>query len=139
MHAYEHGIVIVFADGIARRVYPRFFTYGADYPEKYVVLLYDFLSVPHIITRVLLASIRFLARCPCPRCLIEKSQIHELGTTRDQQRRKRTRIDSHLRQQKVEMARGWIFEKGYGVRNAAVERVLAPESLVPTRVMNSIS
>jgi hypothetical protein len=37
MHAYEHGIVIPFADGILRRVFPRFFTYSADYPEKFVI------------------------------------------------------------------------------------------------------
>jgi len=36
MHAYEHGIVITCGDGITRRVFPRFFTYSADYPEKYV-------------------------------------------------------------------------------------------------------
>ena len=34
MHAYEHGIVIKCSDGITRRVFPRFFTYSADYPEK---------------------------------------------------------------------------------------------------------
>ncbi len=34
MEAYEHGIVITCADGISQRVYPRFFTYSADYPEK---------------------------------------------------------------------------------------------------------
>jgi hypothetical protein len=34
MKAYQHGIVIMFADGIARQVYPRFVTYSADYPEK---------------------------------------------------------------------------------------------------------
>jgi len=34
MHAYEFGIVIEFADGILRRVFPRLFTYSADYPEK---------------------------------------------------------------------------------------------------------
>lgn len=34
MHAYEFGIVIEFLDGICRRVFPRFFTYSADYPEK---------------------------------------------------------------------------------------------------------
>jgi hypothetical protein len=39
MHAYEHGIVIKCADGVMRRVYPRFFTYSADYPEKYVMIL----------------------------------------------------------------------------------------------------
>jgi Plavaka transposase len=34
IHAYKCGMVIKCADGIERRVYPRFFTYSADYPEK---------------------------------------------------------------------------------------------------------
>jgi hypothetical protein len=34
MDAYEHGIVIKCSDGITRRVFPWFFTYSADYPEK---------------------------------------------------------------------------------------------------------
>lgn len=34
VHAYEHGIVIDCIDGIRRRVYPRIFSYSADYPEK---------------------------------------------------------------------------------------------------------
>jgi hypothetical protein len=34
LYAYQHGIVILCADGIQRRVYPRIFTYSADYPEK---------------------------------------------------------------------------------------------------------
>jgi hypothetical protein len=34
MKAYQFGIIMVFADGILRRVFPRFFTYSADYPEK---------------------------------------------------------------------------------------------------------
>ena len=37
VHAYKYGIVIRCADGILRRVYPRIFTYSADYPEKYVI------------------------------------------------------------------------------------------------------
>lgn len=32
--AYRNGIVIRCADGIERRVYPRLFTYSANYPEK---------------------------------------------------------------------------------------------------------
>jgi len=32
--AYKHGIVIEFPDGIHRRVFPRFYCYSADYPEK---------------------------------------------------------------------------------------------------------
>ena len=34
LHAYTYGIVIKCIDGIERRVYPRIFTYSADYPEK---------------------------------------------------------------------------------------------------------
>ena len=34
VHAHKYGMVIRCADGIERRVYPRFFTYSADYPEK---------------------------------------------------------------------------------------------------------
>jgi len=34
LHAYKYGMVITCADGVKRRVYPRIFTYSADYPEK---------------------------------------------------------------------------------------------------------
>jgi len=34
IQAYKYGMVVKCADGIERRVYPRFFTYSADYPEK---------------------------------------------------------------------------------------------------------
>ena len=34
IHAMEYGIVIRCSDGVERRVYPRIFTYSADYPEK---------------------------------------------------------------------------------------------------------
>ena len=40
MEAYEHGIVVKCADGVIRRIYPRFFTYSADYPEKYMICHY---------------------------------------------------------------------------------------------------
>jgi hypothetical protein len=39
MDAYINGIVIEFPDGVLRRLFPRFFTYAADYPEKYVRIL----------------------------------------------------------------------------------------------------
>ena len=41
LHAYKYGIVIKCCDGIERRVYPRIFTYSADYPEKQVDMLID--------------------------------------------------------------------------------------------------
>lgn len=43
-HAYEHGIVIKFPDGIFRHVFPRIFTYAANYPEKYVVISLSYIS-----------------------------------------------------------------------------------------------
>lgn len=34
LDAYQHGIVLRCYDGVVRRIYPRIFTYSADYPEK---------------------------------------------------------------------------------------------------------
>ncbi|KAJ3813956.1 hypothetical protein F5876DRAFT_73351 [Lentinula aff. lateritia] len=34
LHAYKYGIVIKCFNGVECRIYPRFFTYSADYPEK---------------------------------------------------------------------------------------------------------
>jgi hypothetical protein len=36
IHVYKYGMVIRCTDGIERRIYPRIFTYSADYPEKWV-------------------------------------------------------------------------------------------------------
>ena len=35
--------------------------------------------------RVLLAKIKFLAQCPCPRCLIQKKNIGVIGTHANEQ------------------------------------------------------
>jgi hypothetical protein len=32
--AYVHGMLITCGDGVKRRIFPRIFTYAADYPEK---------------------------------------------------------------------------------------------------------
>ena len=37
MDAYKNGIVVRCGDGITHRVFPRFFSYSADYPEKWVL------------------------------------------------------------------------------------------------------
>ena len=34
LKAYTQGLVITCLDGITRRIFPRIFTYSADYPEK---------------------------------------------------------------------------------------------------------
>jgi hypothetical protein len=82
----------------------------------------------------MLASIKYLGQCPCPRCLVRKDQISALGTKLDSRRRDQIREDDMSRQENVEMTRGWIFEKGYRVLSAAVGRILSAMSLVPTRV-----
>lgn len=45
LHAYRHGIVVHCGDGITRRLFPRIFTYSADYPEKYNIFLHLFSRV----------------------------------------------------------------------------------------------
>ncbi|KAI0071414.1 hypothetical protein K474DRAFT_1735052 [Panus rudis PR-1116 ss-1] len=116
MHAYEHGIVILCSDGIWRRVYPRIFTYSADYPEK-----------------VLLASIRNLGTCPCPRCTIAKAKIPELGMKRDDARRvSEQRKHDHVYKWDMKRSRQHIYEKGRGVKSTPVEALLSKYSYVPT-------
>ncbi|XP_006454215.1 hypothetical protein AGABI2DRAFT_62391 [Agaricus bisporus var. bisporus H97] len=114
-YAYVHGVIVMCGGGVRRRLFPRLFTYSADYPEK-----------------VLLATIRFLGGCPCPRCKIKKQQISGLGSPDDSSRRKEARIDNLVRQKLVNKARKVIFG-GKGPGSTAVEKILQPLSMVPTR------
>ncbi|KAG2745118.1 hypothetical protein P692DRAFT_201655771, partial [Suillus brevipes Sb2] len=70
LHAYRHGIVLQCPDGIYRRIFPRIFTYSADYPEK-----------------ALIATIKDMGSCPCPRCLMSKASFDLLGLFSDMQDR----------------------------------------------------
>ncbi|KIJ06917.1 hypothetical protein PAXINDRAFT_19881 [Paxillus involutus ATCC 200175] len=116
LHAYEHGLVIKFPDGIFRRVFPHIFTYAADYPEK-----------------VLLTCLKFLGHCPCPRCLVEKDRIDCLGSKSDRhQRNDSIRVDNQQRWNWIEIARQKIFNFGRSVISKAVENLLGARSLVPT-------
>ena len=88
--------------------------------------------------RVLLATIRNFGSCPCPRCLVPKSKIPEVGTAIDDRRREKSRrVDSFTRNWNVSLAREYIYERGFGVRSAAVERLLAEESYTPTKVSHT--
>lgn len=84
---------------------------------------------------MIMACLKYLAQCPCPRCLLLKSKIPRLGTKRDaQERAKLMRVDDECRRKEVELVRKWIYEDGRSLTSAAVERMLGPRSLVPTRV-----
>ncbi|KIJ58126.1 hypothetical protein HYDPIDRAFT_34472 [Hydnomerulius pinastri MD-312] len=117
IRAYEHGIVLTCPDGIERRLFPRIFTYSADYPEK-----------------VLIANIRNLGACPCPRCIIPKDRVHNLAMERDTlQRQILARKDTKERRDKITAARRLIYEQHYVVDAPQVEVLLKEESLVPTK------
>ncbi|KIJ90122.1 hypothetical protein K443DRAFT_15498 [Laccaria amethystina LaAM-08-1] len=116
MDAYENGIVIMCCDGIARCFYLRIFSYAADYPEK-----------------VLLTTIRNMGGRPCPRCLIPKGHIHLVGTECDKvQRKLSARTNDNVYQEKIREAQALIYGKNWAVESAPVQRILKPQSLVPT-------
>jgi hypothetical protein len=140
LQAYKHGEAVECADGIKRRLYPRIFTYSADYPEKSAHLL------PHARTqltaycRVLIATVRDMGACPCPRCLVRKPDLYLLGTYQDQQlRHDHARHDDDAFRRAIRHARNLIYNKGYVVNSNSYEfETLNKMSLVPTEVLPSI-
>lgn len=134
LEAYEHGVVVSCCDGIMRRFYPRIFTYSADYPEKYVYSICILNSIDSNFTRVLIATVRNLGGCPCPRCLIPKNRIQNMGMPQDRQQRQTLSRSDEKRRMLVNDARSLIYEHNYAVGSAAVEHILKPQSWVPTSV-----
>ncbi|KIL55572.1 hypothetical protein M378DRAFT_90703 [Amanita muscaria Koide BX008] len=117
MHAYVHGIEHVFSDGIRRLVFPRLFTYAADYPEK-----------------VLLACIKYLGNCPCSRCYVLKEKISDMGKKPDLRNRiNNARFDDIDIHANIQLVRKWMFELGLPISNPFVIRKLGPQSLTPVR------
>lgn len=85
--------------------------------------------------RVLIASIRNLGGCPCPRCLIPKIKLQDVAKEEDiLQRTVLARHDTIERREKISAARRLIYEEQYVVDTSQVEALLKPESLVPTVV-----
>lgn len=85
--------------------------------------------------RVLIATIRDMGGCPCPRCTITKDMIPGLGTQKDSQiRARQARHDNDERWDGIEKARKFIYDKHYVVTSKPVEEILKPNSQVPTEV-----
>ncbi|KAE9387588.1 hypothetical protein BT96DRAFT_960362 [Gymnopus androsaceus JB14] len=121
MEAYDHGLVLKCANIVQRCLFPRLFTYSADYIEK-----------------ILFAKICMLGSHPCVHCLVDKDQIDQLGTKSDTKRREtKARVDSeeHLPPtfSTIEKMRKWIFDVGLSVASSYIEAFLKPFSWVPTR------
>ena len=82
-----------------------------------------------------MTCLKYLSKCPCPRCLILKSRIPRMGSKSDtRDRLKLVRVDSESRRQKVELARKLLFEKGINVTSVRIKNLLDEQSLTPTRV-----
>ncbi|EJD46541.1 hypothetical protein AURDEDRAFT_63120 [Auricularia subglabra TFB-10046 SS5] len=115
--AYEHGIVVDCADGIRRRLYPRFFTYTADYPEKCAV-----------------TTIRDQGAFPCPNDLTPDELLDQMGTEEAREfQRANPRSDDLARRKSVDSARRLIHKQGYVVNSKRVDEYLKKGSYVPTK------
>jgi hypothetical protein len=116
--AYFCGIVILCWDGVWRHVFPRFFTYSADYPE-----------------RCLIAGIRENGGYPCPRCYMKKQDMFQMGSITDMAARlAKIRIDSDWLQDNIDKARHKIYKGGLAIANPTVESLLKPWGLTPIKV-----
>ncbi|KIK31508.1 hypothetical protein CY34DRAFT_33015, partial [Suillus luteus UH-Slu-Lm8-n1] len=113
LDAYRHGIVLWCPDGILRRVFPRIFTYSADYPEK-----------------VLIATIKDMGACPCPRCLMPKTSFDLLGLLIDM-RDRLANVRTYCLAKVID-ARGIIYGEGNTVDGSKVQATLGEGSWVPT-------
>ena len=80
----------------------------------------------------MLATIRDQGLCPCPRCLVPKRKLDQLGTLADTSNRisKARKYDGEA----VHEARRSIYELGMAINGAAVQRELKATSAIPTLV-----
>jgi hypothetical protein len=80
----------------------------------------------------MLATIRDQGLCPCPRCLVPKRKLDQLGVSVDTRNRisKARKYDGDS----VREARKSIYEFGMAINSAAVQRELKETSAIPTLV-----
>ncbi|KAI0715445.1 hypothetical protein C8T65DRAFT_573153 [Cerioporus squamosus] len=116
LDAYRHRVIIFCGDEIRRRMFPRFLIHSADYVEK-----------------ILATCLRYFAKCPCPRCYIDKEKVPEMGVLNDLHRRNKVRGDTADIQARIKLARKWLFEDGVPLTSVWLKRTLEPMSLTPTR------
>lgn len=135
LEAYEHGIVSKCCYSITRRFYPRFLTYSADYKEKYASLGQSLVAFTLTKFRVMISCIRNGGICFCPRCLIPRLRVQNLGMKLDmKQRQTLARVGDESTRRLIQRARDIIYKKNYAVDTDAVEAILKGQSLVPTLV-----
>ena len=87
----------------------------------------------HGLHRVLIANIKNMGKCPCPRCHILLTEVPDLGKATDSERRQNTRKPTPRLFRMVRKARKSIF-KDFKVSGSHVEEKLGGWSRVPTIV-----
>jgi len=95
------------------------------------------MSINHdpFLYRVLLVCVKHLGMAPCPRCLIMKSQIHDIGKKFDISQQDRLAwVDNRHWKRTVELARQLLYESGKRPNSKAMAKILGPKSLAPNRV-----
>ncbi|KAG2055898.1 hypothetical protein BDR06DRAFT_981635 [Suillus hirtellus] len=113
LDAYRNGIIIKCHDGVYCQVFPRIFTYSADYPEK-----------------VLITAIHDKGVCPCPWCLLPKSLFGHIGLRSDMVGRV-ARVHRFIKGAVVTACNA-IYNLGTPIKGAAIEHLLKESSLMPT-------
>ena len=83
-------------------------------------------------SRVLLATTRDNGLCPCPRCLMPKTHLDQMGWIPDSNFRI-SGLRKYLRE-KVQIARDFVYRLGHAVAGTCVDDLLKPTSSVPTIV-----
>lgn len=73
-----------------------------------------------------------MGTCPCPRCYVKLADLDKMGLLYDMQNRVKN-VRSYF-VETIEVARRCIYTLGLGVASAAVERLIASQSWVPTMV-----
>lgn len=92
-----------------------------------------------VLPRLIIACLKYFANCPCPRCLIPKELIFNLGNVTDHRYRTEfERKDDNEVHAAIAKARKQVF-RGTGLKSEAVEQALRPQSLTPSRVRAQLS
>lgn len=102
--------------------------------SQFLTCIYEIIT--HLLSRVLLASIRNKGGCPCPRCLIPLERLQNLGEPQDRhQRITLQRVNDARYLGKISDARKWIYgTKNKTIKSKYVEDLLKEDSWVPTSV-----
>ena len=87
----------------------------------------------------MLITIKHLGNTPCPGCLVQKNEIHELGMKHNQNQCKRlAQKDDQACKWNVETAHKLLFEKGLCPGSKYISNILEAKLLTPNQVCRHV-